>query len=187
MPKMCHSGKYSDNFEIIFYTLQRIEIFPNFPKKNSCNSFQCFGHVNSVTRQNCATTFGQSHSFVYFTYPISAPVDLESPYRFFSFYFLLLLWSWVHQWFDPGIPNWETDDLTTEPWQVEDEVILCIYILHFWSIFFKGSDRFTMMTSRGIWSWSSHLWHGRLNHCAIGTAGWSNFLYIYFIFMINLV
>ena len=65
MPKMSLSGKNSENFEIFFYTFQRIETLKDFPKK-SCNSFQCLGHVNSVSRQNCATTFGRSHSFVYF-------------------------------------------------------------------------------------------------------------------------
>ena len=57
-------------------------------------------------------------------------------------------------------------------------VLCCLQIFYLFN---------SMIPSRGIWSWSSHLWDGRLNHCAIGTGGWSNFVYIYFIFLINLV
>ena len=77
MPKMSLSGENSENFEIFFYTFQQIETFKNFPKKKTCNSFQCLGPSprTEVLKNDL---------------PLSAQWTLNSLTDYFSFYFLLL-------------------------------------------------------------------------------------------------
>ena len=58
-----------------------------------------------------------------------------------KFFTCLIVW-WLHKGFDPGVPTCETDVLTTGPLELVGEVISCIYISYFWSIWCKWRDRF---------------------------------------------
>ena len=58
-----------------------------------------------------------------------------------SHQFNVIVWC-LDQGFDPGLANWESDDLPTAPSEVVQGVISCIYTLCFWSSQFKASDRF---------------------------------------------